>query len=148
MGAVIGRGGDTIRQTSSGTGARVQVSGEAMPGSSEKTVAISGSKDQINAALQLVVEQIKSNPPKQGTKVTPYVPGAAFAPQGGYGGGGGGGGGGGYGGGYGQQQQQQQYGGGGGAPGFSQPTSSCSRLSASIGALSPSDWSLPLVCAC
>ena len=120
VGAVIGKEGSTIRQTSSSTGARVQVSGEALPHSSEKTVAISGTKDQVNAALALVVEQIKSNPPKPGTKVTPYVPGAYGGyPQGG-GGGGAGGGQGGYGGGGGYQGQGQQMGGGGGYGGQQQ----------------------------
>ena len=117
VGAVIGKEGNTIRQTSSSTGARVQVSGEALPHSSEKTVAISGTKEQVNSALALVVGQIKSNPPKAGTKVTPYVPGAYGGfqqqqqqqQQGGYGGGGG------------YQGQGGQFGGGGGGYGGQQP---------------------------
>ena len=120
VGAVIGKEGSTIRQTSSSTGARVQVSGEALPHSSEKTVAISGTKEQVNAALALVVEQIKSNPPKPGTKVTPYVPGVYGGYQQGGGGGGQGGYGGGGGGGGGYQGQGQQMGGGGGGYGGQQ----------------------------
>jgi hypothetical protein len=75
VGAVIGKGGETIRSTSANTGARLQVSSDILPNSTEKTVTVMGNRKQLESALPLVIEQIQSNLPKAGTKIIPYVPG-------------------------------------------------------------------------
>jgi predicted RNA-binding protein YlqC (UPF0109 family) len=84
VGAVIGKGGETIRATSASTGARIKVSSDALPQSTEKTVTVTGNRSQLQAALRLVIEQIQSNLPKNGTKIIPYVPGTflPYNPQG------------------------------------------------------------------
>ena len=88
VGAVIGKAGAVIKETQQETGARVQVSNEPLPNSSEKTVTITGIPTAVQDAITRVVTQLKDNPLKPGTRVYEYNPNAA------YGGGGGGGGGG------------------------------------------------------
>lgn len=81
-GAVIGKGGATIKDTQANTGARMRVSKEPMPMSTERTCDIEGTIEEVEAALVLVLEQLKENPVTS-SKSTLYAPGAALpqAPQ-------------------------------------------------------------------
>jgi len=75
VGAIIGKGGATIKETQQETGTRIQVSNEPLPYSTEKTVTITGSPSGIEAAAQRVLNQLNQNPLRSGTKSYPYVPG-------------------------------------------------------------------------
>lgn len=81
VGAVIGKGGAVIKETQTTTGARVQVSNDPLPQSTEKTVTISGNPMAIHEATMKVLQQLRENPLRPGTKSYPYVPGAQFANQ-------------------------------------------------------------------
>ena len=92
VGAIIGKAGAVIKETQEKTGARVQVSNEPLPGSSEKTVSVTGSPTAVHDAIVRVVTQLRDNPLKPGTRNYEYNPNTPFsgAPGGGYGGSGGG----------------------------------------------------------
>lgn len=77
VGAVIGKGGAVIKETQQETGARVQVSNDPLPQSTEKTVTISGTPMAIHQATMRVLGQLRENPLRSGTKSYPYVPGVA-----------------------------------------------------------------------
>jgi len=74
VGGVIGKGGSLVQNTQATTGARVQVSSEALPQCTEKTVTVSGSLENVYAALQIVVQQLKENPLRPGIQNYPYTP--------------------------------------------------------------------------
>lgn len=75
-GAVIGKAGATIKKTQTDTGARMQVSKDPLPGSSERSVQISGTPDVIHNALDMVLAQLAEYPStNQSPKL--YVPGDA-----------------------------------------------------------------------
>ncbi|XP_071705108.1 uncharacterized protein [Rutidosis leptorrhynchoides] len=64
VGLIIGKGGETIKSMQASTGARIQVIPLHLPPgdtSTERTVKIDGSIDQIEAAKQLVNEVISEN---------------------------------------------------------------------------------------
>ncbi|XP_023757573.2 uncharacterized protein LOC111906072 [Lactuca sativa] len=67
VGLIIGKGGETIKNMQASTGARIQVIPlHPPPGdtSTERTVQIDGSSEQIEAAKQLVNEVISENRPR------------------------------------------------------------------------------------
>jgi predicted RNA-binding protein YlqC (UPF0109 family) len=74
-GAIIGKGGVIIQAIQSETGARVSLSTEPLGGSSEKTVTISGTVDQVFDASTRILTQIRDNPVRSGTSTMHYVPG-------------------------------------------------------------------------
>jgi len=78
VGAVIGKGGAVIQETQKETGARVQVSHEPLPQSTEKSVTISGTPSGIHQASMRVLTQLRENPLRPGTKSYPYAPGSPF----------------------------------------------------------------------
>jgi len=57
-GCIIGKKGANINMTRDESGAKVNVSSEALPMSSEKTVDIQGEKDNVNMAMATVIGQI------------------------------------------------------------------------------------------
>lgn len=75
IGAIIGKGGAVIQETQSATGVRIQISNEPLPGSSEKTVSLTGNPKSIQEAALRVLTQLRDNPLRAGTKVYPYIPG-------------------------------------------------------------------------
>jgi len=81
VGAVIGKAGAVIKETQSDSGARVQVSNEPLPQSTEKTVTITGTPAQIEHAALHILTQLRDNPIRSGTKVFPYVPGQPLYAQ-------------------------------------------------------------------
>jgi len=92
VGLVMGKGGETIKQICSQSGAHCQVDKTAPEGAREKTIVIKGSPEAVDMAKRLISEKVNGG-------------------QGGYGGGGGGG-----------YQPEPQFGGyDGGHPGGYQP---------------------------
>jgi len=81
VGAIIGKAGVAIKETQSQTGARIQISHEPLPSSTEKTVTITGTPDAIHKAVSRVLTQLAQNPLKSSTKVYPFVPGQHLFPQ-------------------------------------------------------------------
>lgn len=81
VGAVIGKQGAVIKETQSETGARVQVSNDPLPQSTEKTVTISGTPSSIHQATNRILTQLKESPIRPNVKVFPYVPGQPLYPQ-------------------------------------------------------------------
>jgi len=77
VGAIIGKAGSVIKETQAETGARVQVSNEPLPNSTEKSVAITGTPAALEAALGRIAQQLKDNPLKPGTRSYEYNPNAA-----------------------------------------------------------------------
>lgn len=75
VGAIIGKAGGTIRDTQEETGAHIQISHESLPGSTEKTVEITGSIPGICAATFKVLTQLQTNPLKKSVKTYLFVPG-------------------------------------------------------------------------
>jgi far upstream element-binding protein len=63
VGLIIGRGGETIKNLQSRTGARIQLIPLHLPEgdtSTERTVQMTGSKKQIEAAQELINEVINN----------------------------------------------------------------------------------------
>lgn len=79
IGAVIGKGGATIRQTQAETEAKIQCSNDPLPGSTEKTVNISTTTQIMEHALVVVLMQLRDYPLRPGTTSTQFVPGAPAA---------------------------------------------------------------------
>jgi len=79
-GAVIGKAGAVIKETQIETGTRLQVSNDPLPGSTEKSLSITGTPSAIRAASERVLHQLLDNPLRPGTRVVHYVPGAPLYP--------------------------------------------------------------------
>mmetsp|Transcript_32137 Transcript_32137/g.62863 ORF Transcript_32137/g.62863 Transcript_32137/m.62863 type:complete len:340 (+) Transcript_32137:89-1108(+) len=75
IGSVIGKGGASIRQTQADTGARVQCSNDVLPGSTEKTVNVTGSPEIVRDALKIVLTQLHKFPLRAGSISTKFTPG-------------------------------------------------------------------------
>jgi len=75
IGAIIGKAGAVIKETQSETGARVQVSNEPLPQSTDKTVNVSGNPQAVHDAIFRIASQLKDSPLRAGTKSFPYTPG-------------------------------------------------------------------------
>jgi predicted RNA-binding protein YlqC (UPF0109 family) len=75
IGAIIGKGGQTIKDLQASTSTRIQISTEPLQNSHEKSVTIFGTPASIEAAMTVILKQLKENPLKPGTKSFPYVPG-------------------------------------------------------------------------
>jgi len=82
-GAIIGKGGAIIKQTSADTQCRIQLSTDPLGPSSEKSVSLTGTIDAIYQATLRIVPALQSQPVKPGTRNTLYVP---LPPQPAYGG--------------------------------------------------------------
>jgi len=76
IGSVIGKGGATIRQTQTDTGAKVQISNDPLPGSTEKTVSVTATTDVLQDGLLTVLAQLRDYPMRPGTSSIPFSPGA------------------------------------------------------------------------
>lgn len=82
VGAIIGLGGVTVRETQEETGARIQISNEPLANSTDKTVSITGTCEKIEKTVDKVLNQLKQNPLKTGAREYPYVPGQSLAAMG------------------------------------------------------------------
>lgn len=81
VGAVIGKQGAVIKETQSETGAKVQVSNDPLPQSTEKTITITGTPSAIHQATIRILSQLKESPVRPNVKSFPYVPGQPLYPQ-------------------------------------------------------------------
>jgi len=81
-GSIIGKGGVIIKEIQESSQARLSLSVEPMPGSTEKTVQITGTPDTLYAAALRVLAQLVNNPLRAGSTTILYVPGAAMGPAG------------------------------------------------------------------
>lgn len=78
VGAVIGKGGASIRDLQASTGARIQVSSEALGNSTDKTVTISGTPEVLETAVRRVLTMLAESPLRSGTKTVHFVPGPTY----------------------------------------------------------------------
>jgi poly(rC)-binding protein 2/3/4 len=78
-GAIIGKAGAVIREIQEQTGVKMRVSNEPIEHSTEKSVTFTGTPEQVHDAIYRVVNQLKANPPRPGTNVVLWEPGAAPA---------------------------------------------------------------------
>lgn len=78
VGAIIGKGGESIKTTQSDTGARIQVSAEPLPHSTDKSVTISGTPEVVQSAVHRVLSQLAESPLRSGTKTVHFVPGPHY----------------------------------------------------------------------
>lgn len=74
-GCIIGKGGEIIKKIAAESGARLHLDTEAVPGTTDKMCTVSGSADQIYAAMLTITQQLQENPLKAGAVDIPYVPG-------------------------------------------------------------------------
>jgi len=79
-GSLIGRGGAKIKEIREETGANVQVASEPLPGSTERAVTVSGTRDSVNQTVYHICVTLLETPVKDGN--VQYQPG-----RGGFGGG-------------------------------------------------------------
>jgi len=80
-GSLIGKGGSKIKDIREVTGANVQVASELLPNSTERTVTISGTKNNITQCIYQICCVMLESPPK-GTTI-PYTPKAGLLSGGG-----------------------------------------------------------------
>lgn len=90
-GAIIGKAGAVIQEIMADTEARVGLAKEALPYCDEKVCKVTGTAEQITAAVRAVCQRMEDNPLRDTRATTPYVPGfqpapafPAFAAPGGY----------------------------------------------------------------
>lgn len=82
VGAIIGRGGEVIKNTSVSSGARISVSNQPLPNSTDKAITVTGTPQAIQAAAQIILQQIDENPLRANVRSFPYHPIATvFPPQ-------------------------------------------------------------------
>lgn len=79
-GSIIGNKGAIIKEIQEQSGARVQLSNEPLPGSTEKTVTVTGTPDTLYAAAVRVMTQLTGNPLRTGSSTILYVPGQSAVP--------------------------------------------------------------------
>eukprot|EP00123_Amoebidium_parasiticum_P007518 comp18172_c0_seq1/m.18982 comp18172_c0_seq1/g.18982 ORF comp18172_c0_seq1/g.18982 comp18172_c0_seq1/m.18982 type:complete len:366 (-) comp18172_c0_seq1:264-1361(-) len=64
IGPIIGKGGSKIKEIREATGAHLSVATEQLPGSTERTVTVSGDAEAVGKAISCIGEIIFANPPK------------------------------------------------------------------------------------
>lgn len=79
-GCIIGKQGSIIKELKERTGAHIRLSNEPLPGSTEKTVTITGSADVVRAASLSIFTQLSNNPLKTGSTTVLFVPGVPMYP--------------------------------------------------------------------
>lgn len=77
-GSIIGKGGCIIREIQESTSARISLSTEPMPGSTEKCVSLTGTPETFNNASIRILNQLATNQLRPGSTTILYVPGAAL----------------------------------------------------------------------
>lgn len=65
VGCIIGKAGCVIKATQEATGARIQISAEPLPNSSEKSCTVTGSPLQIKQAVAKILAQCRENVSRQ-----------------------------------------------------------------------------------
>lgn len=72
-GCIIGPSGTIVREIQTATGARLSLSVEPLPNSTDKVCSISGTPDAVAAATGRILTQLADNPLRPGCSVVPYV---------------------------------------------------------------------------
>lgn len=72
-GCIIGPSGTIVRDIQTATGARISLSVEPLPNSTDKVCSISGPPEAISAGTARVLTQLAENPLRPGCSVVPYV---------------------------------------------------------------------------
>lgn len=75
VGSIIGKAGSMIQGIQTDTGTKVQISTDPLPNSTEKTVTVTGTPNNIHEAAFRILSQLQSYPVREGTKVERYRPG-------------------------------------------------------------------------
>merc|ERR1711957_1128521 len=78
-GCIIGKGGTIIKEIQQSTGVKMSISNEALAGSTEKQVSVTGTPEQVFAALSRVFAQLDENPLRDGSSNVCYIPGGPAA---------------------------------------------------------------------
>jgi len=82
-GCILGKAGQIVKEIQEQSKARVGLSTDVLPGSTEKTITVTGAPEALHAACERIVQQMATNPLRAGSAVIQYVPGQmnAFPPQ-------------------------------------------------------------------
>jgi heterogeneous nuclear rnp K-like protein 2 len=78
IGAIMGKQGALLKETQTTTGVHINVSRTPLANSTEKTVQVTGTPSEIQAAFKRMLQQLRDNPPPQG-RVVHYDPAAQIA---------------------------------------------------------------------
>jgi heterogeneous nuclear rnp K-like protein 2 len=70
----VGKEGATIKSIITDSGARVQISNQTLPNSTDKIVTVTGKVDALGDALKRIIRLIEQNPLKPSTRSFPYQP--------------------------------------------------------------------------
>jgi len=90
-GCILGKQGSIVKEIQEQSKARVGLSTDTLPGSTEKTITVTGTPEALHAACERIVQQMSTNPLRAGSTVIQYVPGQVptfppMAPAPGFGG--------------------------------------------------------------
>jgi len=82
-GCILGKAGSIVKEIQDQSKARVALSTDVLPGSTEKTITVTGTPEALHQACERIVAQMATNPLRAGSTVIQYVPGQvnAFPPQ-------------------------------------------------------------------
>lgn len=75
VGSIIGKSGEMIKGIQTETDAKIQIATDPLPNSTEKTVTVTGTPVAIYEATIRILNQLKANPLRAGTKAIRYKPG-------------------------------------------------------------------------
>jgi len=81
VGAIIGKAGVTIQAIQTDTTASIKITKEALGVSTDKGVDMIGTPAALRAATERILIELEQHPVKEGTPLTQYKPGAAYAMQ-------------------------------------------------------------------
>jgi predicted RNA-binding protein YlqC (UPF0109 family) len=76
VGAILGKGGATIKETQAQTSTVMQISKDPLPNSTEKVVTFTGSPENVKHAVNVVLSQLAGAPLKGSVENFPYSPGS------------------------------------------------------------------------
>jgi len=76
VGAIIGKGGETIQAMQNETDCKIQIGADDLPGSTEKSVTVTGAPANLHEVTVRIYTQLKAFPLRAGTRLLRYKPGA------------------------------------------------------------------------
>jgi len=79
-GCIIGPAGTIMQEIQNSTSARITLSNEPLPGSTEKSCSVIGAPSAVCAAAARVIEQVTSTPLRPGSSSVLFVPGGFTMP--------------------------------------------------------------------
>lgn len=75
VGSIIGREGSVIQELQTTYNVKVQISNQTLPNSTDKTITVIGSPENIANALQHIIDILDENPLRDNTREYQYQPG-------------------------------------------------------------------------